>query len=292
MRRSFLILGLLAAMPLRAVIVSGGDGSGNTTSSGAGDGWNYVGSIGGASGVYLGEVNGSYWVLTAAHVGAGSFTLDGTSYSQVGSAFSLTNSSGLPIDMVLYRIDGNAALPPALSLSDSTPALGERVTMIGNGVNRGTSETYWNFNWQETSNSFLGNYKGYKWTGTYAKRWGQNTANGATVVQGNTTYFTTTFAQGSGSAQATVGDSGGGVFVFRNGAWELAGIMGLVSTTSNQPASTSIYGGMTYSADIATYRTQILNIMNTTAPIPEPGVLSLLWLAGGVGTALALRRRF
>jgi len=87
---------LLALAPARAVIVSGGDGTQNTTSPGStpasSQGWSYVGSVNysdgslNASGVYLGEYGGSYWVLTANHVatdGLGSYTLNGTTYGFV-----------------------------------------------------------------------------------------------------------------------------------------------------------------------------------------------------------------
>src|SRR5271170_1227159 len=51
-------------------------------------GWNYVGAIGSASGVYL--YNG--WVITAAHVGAGNFVLGTTTYTPIaGTTRSLTN---------------------------------------------------------------------------------------------------------------------------------------------------------------------------------------------------------
>jgi hypothetical protein len=38
----------------QAVILATGDGTQNATGAGAGDGWNYVGTVSGASGVYLG----------------------------------------------------------------------------------------------------------------------------------------------------------------------------------------------------------------------------------------------
>ncbi|HVE16099.1 MAG TPA: hypothetical protein VNB29_05150, partial [Chthoniobacterales bacterium] len=137
MRRLLPFLCLLMISSARAVIVSGGDGSGNLAGTGV-SGWDYVGSVNGASGVYLGDYNGSYWVLTAGHVGAGNFTLNGTTYLLVdGSAVSLTDGEGGAVDLTLFRIATDPGLS-TLALSDSTPMAGTSVTMIGYGLNRGT----------------------------------------------------------------------------------------------------------------------------------------------------------
>lgn len=91
------------------------DGNGtvvNTTSGLRADGsavvgWDYVGTINGASGVYLG--NG--WVITASHVGASTFTLGATSYSPVAnSAVRILNTDPLfanwATDLVVYKVAG------------------------------------------------------------------------------------------------------------------------------------------------------------------------------------------
>jgi hypothetical protein len=286
MWRAVLISGLLLSGSARAVIVSGGDGSGNLTDLGNVTGWDYVGSVNGASGVYLGDYGGSYWVLTAGHVGAGDFTLDGVVYSLLGgSAVSLTNSDDRTVDLTLFRIATDPGLA-TLALSSGTPAVGTSVTMIGNGINRGADLTQWNVNWDET---FVGVYRGYKWTGTSAKRWGKNTVSG-TATNGTTDYLTTAFLQASGSAQATAGDSGGGVFTTVNGTLTLSGSMGLVSNFVGQPGSTSVYGNQTYSADISVYRTQILDRISP-APVPEPGVAALSAVGLAVFCAGSLRTR-
>src|SRR5207247_10739259 len=75
LRRAFLFsclsyaCGLAAALLPRAasaVIIGTGDGSQNTTQGSMPAGWNYVGSISSAGGVYL----GNRWGITAAHVGS------------------------------------------------------------------------------------------------------------------------------------------------------------------------------------------------------------------------------
>jgi hypothetical protein len=280
MRHAVFILCLFVTGLARGVIVQGGDGTGNTTGTNAGSGWNYVGSVGGASGVFLGGYDGSYWVLTAGHVGAGTFTLNDTSYAAVaGSEITLTNDDGSTADLKLFRIDGGPEYVP-LTLASSAPALGASLTMIGNGVGREAAETHWNFSWIETS-SPIAIHEGYKWSDPRAKRWGRNTVSGYMEVSysnGVTTEtLTTRFQQQSGSAQATSGDSGGGVFL-ANGT--LAGIMIAVTSpeAAGQPGSTSVYGNLTYTADVSAYRSQILGIISPVA-VPEPNVPALLAMA-------------
>ena len=68
--------------------------------------WNNVGRIDNSTGVYLG--NG--YVLTAAHVGAGTFALhDGSSYSVVPrTARILKNRDGSQADFCLFRVNFKA----------------------------------------------------------------------------------------------------------------------------------------------------------------------------------------
>jgi Trypsin. len=268
-----------------AVIVQGGDGSQNVTADGAGGGWDYVGSVGGASGVYLGETNGAFWVLTAVHVGAGSFTLNGITYGMVaGSAVTLSGNA----DLVLFRIDANPGLAP-LDIASSTPVIGTTLTMIGYGVGREAEPTRWTQDWHETNS--VGAYQGYKWSGPSIKRWGTNTVSGfgsgGSVL---TTTFYTTF--GMGTAQATLGDSGGGVFLADG---TLTGLVIAVQGMNGQPSGTSLFGAMsgtanrTQIADLSVYRSEILGIMNS-AVIPEPQT-EVLVLVSGVLLFVAMRRR-
>lgn len=273
------------------VIVEGGDGTQNTTADGAGVGWDYVGSVGGASGVYLGGSNGAFWVLTAAHVGAGGFTLDGITYGMVAdSAVTLSGNA----DLVLFRIDGNPGLA-ALEIAASTPEAGTPLTMIGYGIGRDAEPTRWSLGWTETTAPELGAYQGYKWSGEKVRRWGTNTVatsegSGSLATENFSTQF------GTGTAQATVGDSGGGVFLADG---TLAGIMLAVDQFSSplgtQPASTSIFSAplgaanSTYMADLAAYRAEILDIM-AMAPVPEPRTWALI-LLGGALCVVAMRSR-
>jgi hypothetical protein len=135
--------------------------------------------------------------------------------------------------------------------------------------------------WQETT-GITGIYHGYKWDGSFLKRWGANVVEGTKIITYEngvkTSVLFTQFRMGR--AQATVGDSGGGVFLDDG---TLAGIMISVSQVSGQPANTSIFSpGMvrseTYVADVSVYRAQILAAI-AAAPVPEPGVARLLGLA-------------
>jgi hypothetical protein len=71
-----------------------------------------------------------------------------------------------------------------------------------------------------------------------------------------------------------------------NGSYQLAGIMDLVGTFSGQPANTAVFGNVTYSIDIATYREQIIAVTG----VPEPSVWMLSLTGLGVLIATARRR--
>ncbi|MFV1995946.1 MAG: hypothetical protein ACC661_10975, partial [Verrucomicrobiales bacterium] len=89
----------------------------------------------------------------------------------------------------------------------------------------------------------------------------------------------------SNEGQGGTGDSGGGLWTLDGSAWELSGVMvaiGRPSTPSTPPALSSVFGDVTYSANIASYRDSIIAIM-----IPEPS--SALYLA--VSMLLAGGRR-
>jgi len=285
MRVMWFLLVLFCSGVARGVIVQGGDGSGNTTGAGV-TGWDYVGARG-ASAVYIGSYESGYWVLTAGHVGAGIFTLNGIDYGAVaGSEVTLTNSDSTEADLKLFRIDGDPGLP-SLSLASSPPSFGASLTMIGYGIGREATETRWDSSWLESA---TGIYRGYKWAEPHLKRWGANTALGTTTIAYangvKTSVFVTEFR--TGTAQATSGDSGGGVFLSDG---TLAGIMISVSQPSGQPGDASIYSNFgrseTYSVDVSKYRSQILSIVSA-APVPEPGVAGLIGL--GVLVALGLVR--
>lgn len=217
-------------------------------------GWDYVGSVGGASGVYLG--NG--WVITAAHVdlSSGTYTLNGVTYSIVaGSAVSSGSA-----DITMFQISSEPDLP-TLSISSSTPiSFSTEVVMVGYGGG--------------------------------AKSWGLNTVTSTSVQVAVSSYTTTDFATTYGTvssqgrnrttvtntAEAVTGDSGGAAFAYNSstGTWSLVGLMEAVNSN-----------GDTYFVQLSSYYSFI---SSTLATVPEPSSLTLLSLAGAVSAGMAGRR--
>jgi autotransporter-associated beta strand protein len=267
----------------QAVIIEGGDGSGNTTvpADSLGDpGWANVGH-GNNSSVYL----GNRWVLTCAHVGSANTIFNGETYSKVtGSSIRLHESVDgnpkNPIDLVLYRIDANPPGLADLSLCTATPTQGSLVTAIGLGTDRGTS----------TANGFLwGNYNN-------TKRWGRNliSSSWSGIINagfGNNHVFQTTFDRDPSSSldpllannefQASSGDSGGAVFYKDNNGWKLAGILEAVSANGS-----ANYGDITYSIDLSYYADQITNAL-VTCPFSGTIVDPVSTLGAGVSAYLS-----
>ena len=225
-------------------------------------GWNYVGTVGtnNASGTYLG--NG--WVLTAAHVGSGTFTLNGVAYGALANSVQQVGSA----DLLLFKIASPPTLPN-LSLSFGDPSAyntatrmdGSSVAMIGYGD--GGSRTIENF-WQNTV--------------IYIN---QTVKVPDTSYASNDFLTATTTSYGlSNLSQLVVGDSGGGDFIYNAAAhgWELAGINEV--TYGNDAASGYV--------QLDTYAAQIAAITG----VPEPSTWAMLVLGalGAVGVALRRRR--
>lgn len=294
---SKIFLALLILTPaLRAVVISGVDGATNTTSTGAGGGWDYVGAVNGASGIYLGEYNGGYWVLTARHVNAGNFVLSGTTYNYVsGSVVQITNPDTTPTDLVVFRINTAPPSLPNLTLR-STPLTSGAIKMMGYGRDRAVSGTTWYVDTGTSPNVWSTTVTpewditrtGFNTVGTSTKRWGNNNISGTSTISYSVSGTTmnvkslyTDFSNVSGEGQGILGDSGGGLFYLNGGTWELAGTILTVGTYSGQPVNTAVYGNLTYAADISKYRDAIISA------VPEPGT-SVLLFAGG---AFLLARR-
>ncbi len=284
--------------PALAVVIDTGDGSGNTTAPPDDPGWANVGIIGTLVGVYLGDG----WVLTANHVGGGAIVLEGITYQPLaGSRVRFETSPGAKADLIVYRIQGRPPLPP-LVLAETTPSLGDEVTMIGNGWNREAGLTYWDIDWQEVS-QLDAVFTGYKrFCCANPTRWGRNTVTARdldVVAAGSTTRSFEVIFDRSGSltdeAQAVGGDSGGPVLIKRNGQWQLAGILFSVTTFENQPNATAAFGQKSWAADVAFYRDEILAVI-TPPPVPALPSPASFPLAGAFAllalyTLRALRHR-
>lgn len=273
--------------PAGAVIIRGGDGSGNTTAPADDPGWANVGGRSGSSAVYI----TNQWVLTAAHVGGGTVNFGGTNYSMVAGTWHRLHEPGNPsanVDLGLFQITAVPAGVSDLAISSSAPANGSDVVGIGYGRNRDSSDTWWDNTWQEQVEPEA--YRGFKYDTGNTKRWGKNDIDNSgytvNVGYGNTYTLEMDFDQSLGHGldemQAVHGDSGGAVS-YKNGAsWELSGIWMTRGTYLGQPTETAVYGNNSHAADLSQYRDQIMDI------VPEPSTMLLMALAAG---ALAIRRR-
>jgi hypothetical protein len=273
MKRFLTILTLLTvAGSALAVIISGGDGTENTTAPSGDKGWSYVGRIDSASKPSGVTYISNNWFVTANHVWQNevinshlmNVVLNGFVYTvDTESSVQVTNSLGAGVDLRLFRVNSPVAGLAGVTVATQPPVFNTSITLIGSGMDRESALTYWYVNtslwtWIET-NSISGNFSGYKWATTKGtKRWGSNKVSSTGIDLGGTTCFSADFGSTSGEGMAATFDSGGGVFTGLNTSTKLVGIMITIGTYSNQP-SAAVYGNITYMADLFVYQNQITN---------------------------------
>jgi hypothetical protein len=257
-----------AASSARAVVISAGDGSGNTDSPGGNLPWANVGRVSGASGVYL----GNRWVITANHVGTAALrTNDGRQFAvSVGSDVQLRNTNGIGRpDLKMFRLALDPGLP-SLEIAPFVPGIGSQVMMIGAGLDRGGRLLGWDAAWNPAFSPFPRN-SGFALLDDSHMRWGTNHVGSPTLFGlSNTTFtFNTNFdLRGSPfEAQAVLGDSGGGVFHNSGGAWQLTGLMLTAQNLFNQPADTVVFGQSTGIAALPAYGAEIMALINRAEPL-------------------------
>jgi hypothetical protein len=259
----------------RAVVVSTNNLPVTAVAPGDDPGWNNVAYRGNGSAVYL----GNRWVLTANHVGEGSIRLsDGREFIMAaGSGVQLNNTgisaTGSP-DLRMFRLADDPGLP-SLQIDTARPASGTALYMIGAGRDRAGNLDGWQMTgtgaatvWTPSGPPFANVY-GYNLASTSTMRWGMNeVSSNQILINNNTVGFSTRFDRFALSfeAQAVTGDSGGGVFRFVDDQWKLVGIMEAQQLMSNQPSATAMFGNSTQIADLATYRSQIMALVNRTDP--------------------------
>ena len=256
-RAAFLKVLLLAALTFgpppgdaQAVIIETGDGTGNVTAPPDDPGWANLGTRGSTTAVYLGR----RWVLTANHVGAGDVVFEGQTYSPVpGSAIRFENPDTSQADLMVFKIFGDPGLP-RLNIPSFPPVVGDPLTAIGNGRNRGSATT------------FMG-LGGYDWGSGNSMRWGTNLVSEIDLLVDTTNSFAATFTDPL-DPSATVdeaaganGDSGGGFFIKVGGDWYLAGTLFAISRYTDQPSTTSIYDNKLFAVDLSFYRDDILAVI-------------------------------
>ncbi len=242
-------------------------------------GWNNVGAVNGASGIYLG--NG--WVLTADHVNAGPITFGAQTFNPNGNTVRLDNPSDhSPTDIVLFQL---TTLPnlPNLSLATTSPIIGTPYLNIGFGLNRNTALQSYDSNFAVITTG-TPTYQGYGFGSANVKSWGTNAiVNLGTIGQpdnlevinvgfGNLTVFGGTFSQDTD--QIVSGDSGGAVFNANTG--QLIGMNDAIDLYDGQPFGIALFGNDSLMADLATYSTQIEQITG----VPEPTCVGVLAFAG------------
>jgi hypothetical protein len=141
-KKTRLFLSFVACCQTAEAVVIASGGPNNTAESGP-EYFSNVGTLNGASAIYL--ANG--WVLTANHVSSSlpaSVNFGGTNYAtQAGSFHRLTNDGPLSTftDIVLFRLSAPPALP-GVTISNTTPTVASQVTMIGNGRTQQSAPTY------------------------------------------------------------------------------------------------------------------------------------------------------
>jgi hypothetical protein len=254
----------------QAMVLASGESGTNTGDSRIKPMLNHVGIVNnGESGVYLGNYQGKSWVLTANHVGPGSFGLGGITYRAVaGSAHELLNPDGTLSDILLFQIDGDPGLSP-LNLASASPTNNAQVYMIGFGQSGQPNRSYWiddGGSWIPTvAGDPAANRVGYQWTGVQPgpERWGSGSVAGSTHGINQTRAFYTKFLDQKNNACAAAGDSGGGVFIRPGDQWQLVGMLDALAGLPHQPAGTSILNGdINIIADLSPYRAQIDAILS------------------------------
>ena len=223
-------------------------------------GWDYVGSVNGCSAVYLG--NG--WVITANHVGAGSFTLaDGTVCSYLADSVTRIGAT----DLLMFQLDTSLALPDL--------AFGVMPTTGGYSFEGG-------FHLVPRDTVVMIGYGGgdKAWGATGVDGINQVNPAGNTDIDDGTTYFYTQ----DGSVAAVGGDSGGAAFIYRDGQWYLAGIMGLAATDGTN--------NYIFMAQLNDYQADISGVLQLDfQTVPEPSTYFLLGAGCLIITLTACRRR-
>jgi hypothetical protein len=277
---------LLAVLPASALVNTGNPGGNRNAPTGMNGepvdpGFAYVGQLGAATGVYLG--NG--WVLTARNLPPKDLTVNGTTYSWDGvSDYKFPDAA-----LRLYRL---ARWPdmPALSISSSTPGKGQLVVMVGAGRQAEGQLSYWNVNravgdewaWAEVPSRELGNTAGIVCTEDCGPSWGTNRISGFYPHPKLGALLVTDFSDGPPlgtdfEAQAVNYDTGGAIFTENDGAWELAGI--ILTVTELYPGQpevvrpegkslrigSAVFGNLTLSVNLAPYRHRIMEITGLNA---------------------------
>jgi len=234
-----------------AALIATGDGTGNTSAPNPDPGFARVGSVNGLSAVYA--RNG--WVLTASHVGIGTFSLGGVDHAAVPrSTVRFQNGDGTSADLIAFKLMSRPALADVV-LADTPRSVNALLTVIGHGLDRGAATTWMGVD-------------GFAWAGSQSIRWGTNRVATIGEVVMNTQSFSILFDEianppaGQHEADIVTGDSGGGAFTGSGTSARLVGILFARRSFVGQPASTSLYGNAGLIVDLYAYRDAILAVVD------------------------------
>jgi hypothetical protein len=312
MLKRSLLLGLavltLSDRAAQAVIVLGGDGRNELAANQSANG--IASDLQANYGAYLATPISANYFITAAHIlgyNTGETAVTTTNAANVSTSHTIVSVSQIPgTDLALGQVSVPFTSYASIYNPSADGALltNDPLTVFGRGTSRGSVFT--------AANAPAGG-NGWLWgTDDQAKSWGTNNVEGLVADNNGAQYLVANFDNNGQSTEGTlsVGDSGGGVFIFKNGTWRLAGVnssVELFRQTANGPdLNAAIYngGGLYEETDTnvwtyqdpngpavpqswyASYVASQLGYINNT--IPEPASLSLL-AVGGV--MLARRRR-
>jgi Trypsin/PEP-CTERM motif len=233
----------------------------------------FVGQIGGASGVLIGPNT----VLTARHVGAGTFTLPGVGVFSVLSGSVINHPTD---DLTIFKINtGATILTDFADVNVNAIVSPTPITMVGFG---GTG----NLNGLGTGYSVLGG------SSAGIRRKGIGTVEGTVLVDEPGFRLESYYAplRQNGDAALAGGDSGGGWFLNSgSGRKQLVGINSWIGTFgtgtdwnfSTDPSNFFASGAV----NLSEYNGWLVS--NGVQVVPEPGTIAVL----GFGAALIARRR-
>lgn len=297
---SLLVLGCLLASSAHGIINFGRTNGENTSDPGNGSPFGSVAEITffslndpRGSGVYL----GNNFVLTANHVDVNLGGAGQVRFNPAGSAIAI-DTTFTPVqvapglDLKIIRLVSDPGVPAVKLLSTPIESTLTTATVVGWGIGRDPGEPI-NTNSVTWDASFT----------TQDKRWGENVIRGAQTIEytnGQAFSYEALFTilgsgtgdpagVGANEAAATTLDSGGGLFQFLEGEWQLVGVATLVEEAVENTstfADDSIVAGRgdaNFYVRISEYADEINSI------IPEPSTYALAF--GALALLIATRYR-
>jgi hypothetical protein len=282
-------LASLLALPLSATALVGGAGVAENSATSP---WSGVGSLNVGGSLFTGTLIAPGYVLTAAHLVAGtaagsvSFEVNaGTSYNIAASQIFINpdytgsttgNLSGDPTnhsDLAIIRLDGAVGADiPIYSLFNGNMQGADLnfVSFAGSSTVKKTGENMADALFTSASGSqqtYLFDYDGPSLA--------SNMLGGGTLGANR-------------EASLVTGDSGSAAFVLVNGQWQLAGINTFEATFGGGPTTSGAYGTGGGGVVLAGYTAWITSVI--AAPVPEPASESLVLVGLGL-LAQVFRRR-